>query len=488
MMTREDCFRLMAVQYDVGPEGAYRIAVPPNVTDAQKKEIQSYFGATTLEFITKEPRWINAQINLIMPLNGVGETEPEKILRRIIQTARRLRATDVILEPFNRPNLRVYKEFADTEDLPSTPPGRVRFNKEGFFDEYIDEHGRPVAFFQSAEEYDRTIRVIKSRAKSIQGDNDRKPIDGQVEVDYDGQKSSYRLNIIPLFGNRQKVVLRYTGSVAEVRSLSDLSFPKIYDPILTAARRRGEFIIFAGPTHSGKTTAAYSILTSLPREEMNIYTIEQPVECSIPLISQIDIPDSKASQVDQATVMSANEAMESLVRQNPDLVFLGEMRSKENVHDAFKMALAGSTVLTTVHTDRAKKVFERILFLANIEPERAQSIITMIVAQRLVRRVCRAPGCAVPLVGNEVEASPGGCRACNCRGYSGLIAILDIYRRHPKTGIWAYITTMENAAKKAIALGITDRAEVNRILGKDENEWGADTASTDTEGMTEQVA
>jgi type II secretory ATPase GspE/PulE/Tfp pilus assembly ATPase PilB-like protein len=204
-------------------------------------------------------------------------------------------------------------------------------------------------------------------------------------------------------------------------------------------------------------------MRGLPATTMNLYTVEQPVEAELPGISQVSIPDDEegAGKTNQITMAGAIRA---LVRQNPDVVLVGEMRDEETVREAFTIATSGTSVIATVHADRAHNVFERIRYLFHVQPQQVQALLSCVVAQRLVRRVCTAPSCAVRLSGAEREANSDGCPACNFRGYAGEFAIIDIFeKRH---GRWEYTTTMEQLAERAVREGITDRAEVHRVLGK----------------------
>jgi Tfp pilus assembly pilus retraction ATPase PilT len=463
MLERQECFRFVAVPFERLPNGTVRIAIADETNETVRQEIASYYGGTQLEFVRREPREINALIEANYP-RGTGEQTPAEILlQRVLTTARRLRATDILFEPFSGP-LRNYEEFADKGiPLPAISPGRVRFNVENLFIEARDPRtNRPMLFFRSAEEFERTLRVIKSRS-TMSTDNDRLPSDGRMKATTAGYHTEYRVNFLPL-ARGQKCVMRYIASTTEIRDIKTLSFPDAYDPVVRALTRKGTFVLIAGPTRSGKTTAAYALLAELPLSSMNVYSVEQPVEAELPLVSQVNIA-SEELEARETKQMTMALAMRSLVRQNPDLVFLGEMRDDETVGETFKIATAGASVIATIHAHRAEGVFDRIRYLFKINPDEVRTLISMIVAQQLVRRVCKAEGCAVPLSGNAVEANPEGCHSCSFRGYAGEFALIDIYQRNPD-GEWQYRLRMEDLAKRAIDEGITDHAEIQRVLGR----------------------
>jgi type II secretory ATPase GspE/PulE/Tfp pilus assembly ATPase PilB-like protein len=466
MMQRQDCFRLVAVPERL-PNGTVQIAIADDTNDKVKHEIATFYGGTRLEFVKTDAVEIYKKIDQLYPRATSEQTPAERLLTRILITARRQRATDILFEPFTGP-LRQYEEFHDKNlALPEVPPGRVRFNVENLFLEAKDpQTGRPLLFFKNYEEYERTLRVIKSRS-TMNSDNDRLPSDGRMKTVDAGAQTEYRINFLPL-AHGQKCVMRYIASTTEIRNVKTLSFPDTYDRVVRALTRKGTFVLIAGPTRSGKTTAAYALLAELPLTTMNVYTVEQPVEAEIPLVSQVNVSsDERTAQATEQMTMA--DAMRSLVRQNPDLVFLGEMRDEETVGETFKIATAGASVIATIHAHRAEGVFDRIHYLFDVESDQVRTLITMIVAQQLVRRVCRAKGCAIPLTDKALEASPDGCASCNFRGYAGEFALIDIYERN-SSGEWAYTIRMEDIARRAIDEGITDEAEAKRVLGRFEDD------------------
>jgi type II secretory ATPase GspE/PulE/Tfp pilus assembly ATPase PilB-like protein len=387
-------------------------------------------------------------------------------LTKILISARRQRATDILFEPFTG-NLRDYEEFHDPNvPLPDIPPGRVRFNVENLFLEARDPRsGRPLLFFRTYQEYERTLRVVRSKSV-MNSDNDRLPSDGRMKLLVGGFQTEYRINFLPL-ARGQKCVMRYIASTTEIRDVKTLSFPDTYDPVVRALARKGTFVLIAGPTRSGKTTAAYALLAQLPLDSMNVYTIEQPVEADLPLVSQVNISsDERTAQETEQMTMA--DAMRALVRQNPDLVFLGEMRDEETVGETFKIATAGASVIATIHAHRAEGVFDRIQYLFDVDTNQVRTLISMIVAQQLVRRVCTAKDCAIKLSEKRVRANPKGCFACNHRGYAGELALIDIYERR-ENGEWQYRIRMEELARRAIDEGITDEAGAKRVLGRFED-------------------
>lgn len=196
------------------------------------------------------------------------------------------------------------------------------------------------------------------------------------------------------------------------------------------ARPEG-IILVTGPTGSGKTTTLYSMLSYLNNESVNIMTLEDPVEYPIPMIRQ--------SSIGQSSKMNFAEGIRSLMRQDPDIILVGEMRDLETSEMGFRAAMTGHQVFSTLHTNSAIGAFPRLLDIGVLPDIMAGNIIGVI-GQRLIRRLCKSCKSEQPIT--EVEKNllgdggldlttifhAEGCKECNNTGYKGRIALLEILR------------------------------------------------------------
>ena len=190
-------------------------------------------------------------------------------------------------------------------------------------------------------------------------------------------------------------------------------------------------MLVTGPTGSGKTTTLYSILGHLNKEGVNIMTLEDPVEYPMPVIRQTSISDS--------VKMDFAEGIRSMMRQDPDIILVGEVRDHETAEMAFRAAMTGHQVFSTLHTNSAIRSIPRLVDLG-IKPEVLAGNVIGIVAQRLLRTLCKS--CKVPHDPSPIELqllglqpgephsvySPVGCPACEHLGYKGRISILELLK------------------------------------------------------------
>ena len=190
-------------------------------------------------------------------------------------------------------------------------------------------------------------------------------------------------------------------------------------------------LLVTGPTGSGKTTTLYSILGHLNSEGVNIMTLEDPVEYPMPVIRQTSLSDS--------VKMDFAEGIRSMMRQDPDIILVGEVRDKDTAEMAFRAAMTGHQVFSTLHTNSAIRSIPRLVDLG-IKPDVLAGNVIGIVAQRLVRTLCKA--CKVPHTPSPIEAQllgltsgdactvyrPVGCPVCENQGYKGRMSILELLK------------------------------------------------------------
>jgi type II secretion system protein E len=289
----------------------------------------------------------------------------------------------------------------------------------------------------------------------------RKPQDGRIEIKVADKAIDIRVSVLPVtFGER--VVMRLLDKTRTFGALDTLGFAeRDLKVIKQSIEEPNGIILISGPTGSGKTSTLYSILSKLNTPEVNIITVEDPVEYQMPGIAQV--------QVREKAGVTFASALRSILRQDPDIIMIGEMRDNETAQIAIQSALTGHLVLTTIHTNSAPATITRLLDMG-IEPFLIASTIVSITAQRLVRKLC--PNCKTPYqpspetldhLGVSKKELAGitfykavGCPECNQTGYRGRLAIFEVMEMTPEIAN----LTMERAdtnrlRRQAIADGMT---------------------------------
>ncbi|MCG6231057.1 type IV-A pilus assembly ATPase PilB [Vibrio furnissii] len=262
----------------------------------------------------------------------------------------------------------------------------------------------------------------------------RLPQDGRIKLRLDADTAiDMRVSTLPtLWG--EKIVLRLLDSSAANLNIDKLGYNEQQKQLYLAALTKPQgMILMTGPTGSGKTVSLYTGLRILNTEQVNISTAEDPVEINLPGINQV--------QVQPKIGFGFAQALRSFLRQDPDVVMVGEIRDLETAEIAIKAAQTGHLVLSTLHTNSAA---ETVIRLANmgIEPFNLASSLSLIIAQRLARRLC--PHCKVAIMPPAAlqqqfgllaedavyEAHPSGCTECT-NGYSGRVGIYEVMAFHP---------------------------------------------------------
>lgn len=286
-------------------------------------------------------------------------------------------------------------------------------------------------------------------------DEHRLPQDGRFKVDKDGLKFSLRVSTIPIFDG-EKVVIRLLEESAKAASLDDLGFrPPNVEIITRNIKKPHGMILITGPTGSGKSTTLYTVLSMLNTKSVNISTIEDPVEYRIVGANQM--------QVNPKIGLTFALGLRALLRQDPNIIMIGEIRDRETAEEAVHAAMTGHIVFSTLHTNNAAAALPRLLDIG-VEPYLIASTINAVMAQRLVRIIC--PDCksehkldqatienlgkqfhlekltqvlekekAVPAKTKnlkDVKFYKGkGCDKCNHTGYKGRLGIHEILEVTP---------------------------------------------------------
>src|SRR5689334_22027077 len=334
---------------------------------------------------------------------SAGEAPVVKLVNLILLDAIKKGASDIHVEPYE-------KDF------------RVRFRIDGVMYEVM----KPPMKLRNA---------ITSRLK-IMAELDiserRLPQDGRIKLKLGkGREMDFRVSVCPtLFG--EKVVLRLLDKSNLQLDMTKLGFdPEPLKAFKDAIDRPYGMVLVTGPTGSGKTTTLYSALSELNKTTDNISTAEDPVEFNFAGINQV--------QMHEDIGLNFAAALRSFLRQDPDIIMVGEIRDFETAEIGIKAALTGHLVLSTLHTNDAPGTVSRLLNMG-IEPFLVTSSVNLILAQRLARKLCQeckkpvdVPQQALLDIGVQPDEAgtfqvfePGGCRTCNDRGYKGRVALYEV--------------------------------------------------------------
>ena len=335
--------------------------------------------------------------------------------------------------------------------------------------------------------YDLSILAgITARIKIIGGMDiaeKRKPQDGRITIMVDRREFDVRVSILPtVFG--EKTVMRLTSKDGLTKPKSALGFDaeqeKVFDNILSNPHG---IILVTGPTGSGKSTTLYTSLSELNTEDVNIITVEDPVEANINGINQV--------QVNNKADMTFAAALRSILRQDPDIIMIGEIRDGETAGIAVQAAITGHLVVSTLHTNSAASTITRLIDMG-IESYIAGDAVVGVIAQRLVRRLCTTckqprlvedDGVQLGVPADEEDViiyEPQGCPLCNDTGYSGRIGVYEMMPVSrelqaviasgatadviEKQALKEGMLTLKMGAAKHVLDGITSIAEMNKIV------------------------
>lgn len=331
-------------------------------------------------------------------LNEINNAPVVRLVNSIIKQAVKSKASDIHIEPFENTI-------------------RVRFRIDGDMQEIMT----PAKSAHSA-----IVTRIKIMAKMNIAER-RLPQDGRVETSIDGREIDLRISSLPtVYG--EKIVIRLLDRSSFLISKSQLGFTKHNLGLLeNIMQNPNGIILVTGPTGSGKTTTLYTLLRELNRIDRNIITVEDPVEYRLNGINQVAV-NVKAG-------LTFANALRSILRQDPDIIMIGEIRDGETAKIAVRAAITGHLVLSTMHTNDTAATVARLTDMG-VEPYLVSSSVVGVVAQRLVRRICN--DCKQKYTPNEMEKKTvgviedieiyrgRGCTNCNNTGYKGRIAIHEV--------------------------------------------------------------
>ena len=293
----------------------------------------------------------------------------------------------------------------------------VRYRVDGVLEKHI--------------ELDKNIMsLVISRIKVVSNldiSEKRIPQDGRTQIKIAGKTLDIRVSILPTFYG-ERVVMRILMQSEDILSLTDLGFPSyITNELEKILKNSYGMVLVTGPTGSGKSTTLHSLLHQVVSVEKNIITVEDPVEYKSNKFSQIQVNDKVG--------LSFASGLRSILRQDPDIIMLGEIRDKETASIAVQAALTGHLLFSTLHTNRAPAAITRLMDMG-VENFLISSSLLAVLAQRLVRRLCEsckeedisdASHTLFNLTKNVKLFKPCGCKDCNFTGYIGRIAIGELF-------------------------------------------------------------
>jgi type IV pilus assembly protein PilB len=391
-------------QYNVEPVVASETAIETALTRYYDKgpDLDSMIGEFDVDNVDYAST-SDENVNVVDLENQAGEAPVVRLCNGILVSAIKKKASDIHVEPYE-------KSF------------RVRFRIDGI----LQEEMRPPLKLRNA---------ITSRLKimaSLDIAERRLPQDGRIKLKLGTNKEmDFRVSVLPtLFG--EKIVMRLLDKSNLQLDMTKLGFdatPLGY--FKTAIKKPYGMVLVTGPTGSGKTTTLYSALAELNTIDRNISTAEDPVEFNLPGINQV--------QMHEDIGLNFASALRAFLRQDPNIIMVGEIRDFETAEIGVKAALTGHLVLSTLHTNDAPSTVSRLLNMG-IEPFLVTASVNLVVAQRLSRRICadcRQPGEkhpeALAKLGMTEEQIRGatiyqgrGCNTCNNTGYKGRVALYEV--------------------------------------------------------------
>ena len=323
-----------------------------------------------------------------------------QLVKSMIEQAVRQRSSDIHIEPMEK-------------------QVRIRYRIDG-------------TLYERYKYSSKILPALVARIKIIGGMDiaeKRKPQDGRITQVVDRMEFDIRVSVLPtVYG--EKIVMRLTSKTALTKAKKDLGFSdgelKVFDHILSNPHG---ILLVTGPTGSGKSTTLYTALSELNSSEVNIITVEDPVEANIDGINQV--------QTNNKANLTFASALRSILRQDPDIIMIGEIRDTETASIAVQASITGHLVVSTLHTNSAASTITRLEDMG-LEPYLIADSTVGIIAQRLVRRLC--PSCKQEYTPDEEECiilnvnpatpprifKPCGCKMCDGTGYKGRIGVYEI--------------------------------------------------------------
>ncbi len=463
-----------AIGFASGRRPVFELAPPNQIEDAL---LSGYSADRMVENLLTT---VDSQIADAVKV--VDELEPEAVDLSEVETGPVVKLTNLILRDA------VMHGVSDVHIEPGPKGGSVRFRIDGVMRQHMH---LPMAALN------RVVSRIKVLAR-MDIANRLVAQDGRAKVAIEGRNYDLRISTVPT-RDAEKAVIRVLRP-ENARRLEEVGItPRELARLRQLLACRDGIVIVTGPTGSGKTTTLYSAIKEIATGHVNIMTVEDPIEYELPGITQI--------QVETKRGVTFASSLRAILRQDPDVIFVGEIRDLETAEVAAQAALTGHLVLATLHTNDSMSAVAR---LADLGLDR-QTIATCLrgcLAQRLVRRVC--PDCAQPLLGSLTEeeerlsaqfgvlplSRAAGCKRCGNTGYRGRLPLIEVAIVTPsiadmvatggtaqqlqRAAITAGMAPLRDVAVARVRRGETTLQEIERVLG---DQLEDETAATGTPGI-----
>jgi type IV pilus assembly protein PilB len=402
------------LQNELGMEIDVLLATTEDINNAieQHYGVMDLIEASVTEAEQRESyeRDLGIQENIKVSTSEMSDSSIVNLVNLIISQAALRKASDIHIEPLEKEiivRLRIDGEMSEMKKIPY-----------------------------------KLLLPIVSRIKVMSGMDiaeSRIPQDGHINMTIDGKAVELRVSSLPtIFG--ENIVIRLLPKGGITFSLKDLGFAdKIADTFSKAIRSPYGIILVTGPTGSGKTTTLYAVLNEINDISKNIITLEDPVESQIELVRQV--------QINPKAGLHFSTGLRSILRQDPDVIMVGEIRDLETAELAIRSALTGHLVFSTLHTNDSPSALIRLIDMG-VEPFLVSSSILAVLAQRLVRTICKKCKTEYKPTADELDLlgldesktyyKGRGCKACNKTGYKG------------RTGIYELLILNENMKEQLI--------------------------------------
>ena len=380
-----------------------------------EKVINQYYGQEENEDFSKILKELGADQDIARGVSEASAMDDERLIANLANEAPIIKFVNLVL--FQA----IQDRASDIHFEPFETEFRIRYRVDG-------------ALYEMSPPPKHLALPVISRLKIMSNLNiseRRLPQDGRINYSIGDRQIDLRVSTLPTqFG--ESVVLRVLDRAAVNLDIEMLGFPKyVHDYITEAIQRPNGIIIVTGPTGCGKTTTLYSCLRRINAIDSKLLTVEDPVEYDIEGIMQV--------AVNEATGMTFAKALRSFLRQDPDIIMVGEMRDLETAQVAVQASLTGHLVMSTLHTNDAPGAITRLIDMG-MEPFLISSTLMAVLAQRLVRTICK--DCQTPFeptedqlvllnlspldLGDKVFHYGRGCSACNDTGYKGRKGIFEL--------------------------------------------------------------
>jgi type II secretory ATPase GspE/PulE/Tfp pilus assembly ATPase PilB-like protein/CheY-like chemotaxis protein len=450
-----------ALGFSTGRTPTFQVASPRVIQDAldsrfsPEKAVDALLGGLAEDVSEDAVRLVEEMGPESISEDDISATPVVKLTNLIIRDAITQGASDIHIEPGRR-------------------LGAVRYRIDGVLRKHMD---LPMAALN------RIISRVKVLSKLDIADRLR-PQDGKARVQVRGRSYDLRVATIPA-GGAEKCVMRVLDSSAAL-SLDELEIPKVeLERLRGLLTHRSGVVVVTGPTGSGKTTTLYGALRELADGKVNIMTVEDPIEYELPGVTQ--------TQVQTKQGMTFAGALRAMLRQDPDVILVGEIRDKETAVTAAQAAMTGHLVLTTVHANDAVSSVARLADLG-LQYSTISQVLRGSIAQRLVRKVCAS--CAEPVRGQltadeqrlterhgaEPVVRAVGCPDCGFTGYRGRLPVNEVLVGGPRLQQaiearkgWATLSrvavqggmrTLHEVGLEWVKKGRTTLVEIERVLGQ----------------------